>query len=65
MDEATAKLMAERGIWLSIQPFLDDKNAIPFPESSPNRAKQLERIAGTDKADALAKQFKLKISLRH
>jgi imidazolonepropionase-like amidohydrolase len=60
MDEATAKLMAERGIWLSIQPFLDDKNAIPFPEGSPNRAKQLEVTAGTDKAYALAKQFKLK-----
>src|SRR4029434_8194693 len=24
MDEATAKLMAEKGIWLSFQPFTDD-----------------------------------------
>jgi imidazolonepropionase-like amidohydrolase len=30
MDEATAKLMAEKGVWLSIQPFLDDEDATPF-----------------------------------
>jgi len=23
MDEATARIMAERGVWLSIQPFLN------------------------------------------
>ena len=31
MDEATAKLMAEKGVWLSIQPFLDDEDAISLP----------------------------------
>ena len=25
MDEETARLMAEKGIWLSTQPFLDDE----------------------------------------
>ena len=29
IDEATAKLMADKGIWWSLQPFLDDEDAIP------------------------------------
>ena len=37
LDDATAKLMAEKGIWWSLQPFTDDR-PIPFPEGSPNRA---------------------------
>lgn len=60
MDEETAKMMAEKGIWLSMQPFLDDEDAIPFPEGSANRAKQLEMTQGTDKAYALAKKYSLK-----
>ena len=60
MDEATAQIMAEKGIWLSIQPFLDDEDAIPFPDGSPNRAKQLEMTQGTDTAYALAKKYNLK-----
>lgn len=60
MDEATAKRMAEKGVWLSIQPFLDDEDAIPLPPDSPNREKQLELFTGTDKAYALAKKYKLK-----
>lgn len=60
MDEATAKIMAEKGIWLSMQPFLDDEDAIPFPEGSANRAKQLEVVRGTDSAYALAKKYNLK-----
>ena len=36
-DEASAKMMAEKGIWWSLQPFLDDEDAIPFPEGSANR----------------------------
>lgn len=59
-DEATAKLMAEKGIWRSLQPFLDDEDAIPFPEGSPNRLKQLEMTKGTDTAYKLAKQYKIK-----
>jgi imidazolonepropionase-like amidohydrolase len=42
MDEATARLMAERGVWLSTQPFLDDRDATPFPQGSQQRLKQLE-----------------------
>lgn len=60
MDDATAKLMAEKGIWLSLQPFLDDEDATPFPADSANRAKQLQMVQGTDNAYALAKKYKLK-----
>jgi imidazolonepropionase-like amidohydrolase len=60
VDEATAKLMAERGIWWSLQPFLDDEDAIPFREGSANRKKQIEMTAGTDTAYRLAKQYKVK-----
>jgi len=59
MDEATARMIADKGIWLSTQPFTDDGGAA-FPEGSPNRAKQLQMIAGTDTAYGLAKQHRLK-----
>jgi imidazolonepropionase-like amidohydrolase len=38
MDEATARLMAERGIWLSIQPFAEEMagHSRPVPSSEPN-----------------------------
>ncbi len=59
LDEPTARLMAERGAWWSLQPFTDDGTS-PFPEGSPNRAKQLQMFSGTDAAYALAKKFKIK-----
>lgn len=60
MDEATAKQMAEKGIWLSIQPFLDDEDLPPFPEGSSQRAKLMEVVGGTDRAYRLAKTHKIK-----
>ena len=59
-DEATAKMMAEKGIWWSLQPFLDDEDASPLPEGSPNRQKQLQMTAGTDTAYKLAIKYKIK-----
>ena len=59
LDEATARLMADKGIWLSIQPFLDDEDANPV-HSPMMRARQLEVITGTDRAYALAKKYKIK-----
>ena len=59
-DDATARIMAENGIWWSLQPFLDDQDAIPFPAGSENRAKQLQMIAGTDNAYRLAKKYGIK-----
>ncbi len=60
MDEETARMMAENDVWLSIQPFLDDEDANPYPEGSPNRANQLLVAEGTDNAYNLAKQYNLK-----
>jgi imidazolonepropionase-like amidohydrolase len=59
MDEPTARLIAERDIWLSMQPF-PDEIADAFPPGSQERAKALEVIAGTDRTYALAKKHKLK-----
>jgi imidazolonepropionase-like amidohydrolase len=56
LDEATAKVMAEKKVWWSLQPFLDDRPSA-FPEGSPNRIKQKTMFAGTDNAYALAKKF--------
>ena len=60
LDDKTAKLMAEKGIWWSLQPFLDDEDANRYPDGSPNRAKQLEMTVGTDTAYRLAKKHKVK-----
>ena len=59
MDEATAKLIAERGIWLSTQAFPDEM-ADAFPPGSQERAKAFTVFAGTDKTIALAKKYNLK-----
>jgi len=59
MDEATAKLMAERGVWLSMQPFADEL-ANSFPPGSEQRAKFAEVVAGMDVAYRLARKYNLK-----
>ncbi len=61
-DEASVKLMAEKGVWWSLQPFLDDEDANPYPEGSANRLKQIEVSKGTDQACELAKKYKVKIA---
>jgi hypothetical protein len=33
-DEPAIKLMAEKGVWLSTEPFLDDEDRIPIPSGS-------------------------------
>ena len=60
MDEATAKMMADKGIWLSIQPFLDDEDAVPFPPGSIQQYKKAQVVAGTDRAYGYAKKFGIK-----
>lgn len=60
IDEDTAKLLAEKGVWWSLQPFMDDPDApSAFPEGSPNRIKQ-QMFDGTDTAYQLAKKYKIK-----
>ncbi|MCU0976645.1 MAG: amidohydrolase family protein [Steroidobacteraceae bacterium] len=59
LDDATAKLMAEKGVWWSLQPFADDGTST-FPEGSPNRLKQLQMLNGTDTAYRLAKKHRIR-----
>lgn len=61
-DESTARMMAKTGVWWSMQPFLDDEDAIPFPAGSANRKKQLEMTSGTDSAYSLAKKYGVKLA---
>ena len=60
MDEASAKLIADKGLWLSFQPFIDDGFAPQLPPSSMARLRQI--FAGTERAVALAKKYKLKLA---
>jgi imidazolonepropionase-like amidohydrolase len=60
-DEDTARLAAKEGVWWSMQPFLDDEDAVPFPEGSANRAKFVEMTRGTDNAYALAKKHGVRL----
>jgi imidazolonepropionase-like amidohydrolase len=59
MDEPTAKLIAEKGIWLSTQAFPDEL-AEAFPPGSFEREKAMEVFAGTDRTFTLAKKYKIK-----
>lgn len=63
IDEPTARLLAEKNIWWSLQPFIEDPT-VPssFQEGSPNRIKQKEMYAGTETAYALAKKHKIRIA---
>jgi imidazolonepropionase-like amidohydrolase len=58
MDEATARLMAEKGIWLSTQPFLDLGGASALGPAE--QAKMRQVVAGTETVYALAKKHKIK-----
>ena len=59
MDEATAKLIADKGIWLSLQP-LPDELRTGFPEGSVQREKADEVFPGIAKTYVLAKKYKIK-----
>jgi imidazolonepropionase-like amidohydrolase len=59
MDEPTAKLIADNGVWLSIQAFPDEL-AEAFPPGSFERAKATEVFAGTDATFRLAKKYRIK-----
>jgi imidazolonepropionase-like amidohydrolase len=59
MDEATAKLMAEKGIWLSMQP-IPPEAADVFPPGSEERAKAREVVAGVARTYGFAKKYKIK-----
>ena len=59
MDDATAKLIAEKGVWLSLQP-LPEEMRTGLPEGSVQRAKADEVWPGIGRAYGFAKKYKLK-----
>ena len=58
MDDATARLMAEKGIWLSTQPFLDAATASGLGPAEQDKMRQV--VSGTDRVYALAKKYGIK-----
>lgn len=61
MDDATAKLMAQKNIWLSTQPFtIEDEEDNPFAPGTQEHAKKTKVAAATDNVYALAKKYHLK-----
>jgi imidazolonepropionase-like amidohydrolase len=59
MDDASAKLMAEKGVWLSMQP-IPEALVQGFPVGSVQREKAEEVHAGIPRTYDLAKKYKLK-----
>jgi imidazolonepropionase-like amidohydrolase len=59
MEEDTLKLMVEKGVWFSMEPLLNDEDAIPFPDPV-SQAKWIKVTDGTDKVIKLAKKYKVK-----
>ena len=62
IDEPTMKLLADRGVWLSTQPFLEDEDAIPTAPGSGNERKYQQVASGTARAYTLAKKFGVKLA---
>lgn len=60
IDDKTARLMAKKGVWLSVQAFID--NQFANPQSGEARVKQQLVQAGTDRAIAMAKKHKIKLA---
>jgi imidazolonepropionase-like amidohydrolase len=58
MDEATARLMAEKGIWLSTQPFVDLGGAKVLPATQQQQMMQV--VNGTDAVYNYVKKYKIK-----
>jgi len=58
MDESTARLMANRRVWLSTQPFLSADDVAP--QSGPSAERMLQVFAATPRLYALARRFGIK-----
>jgi imidazolonepropionase-like amidohydrolase len=59
MDEAAAALMAEKGIWLSTQPFVSEDDTPPLPDEQ-SRINLRQVMAGTNSVYTLAKKHGIK-----
>ncbi|MFC7621850.1 amidohydrolase family protein [Microlunatus sp. GCM10028923] len=60
LDDETVALMAEQQVWWSLQPFLDDEDAVPVPVSSQDKQQQV--LAGTDTAYRLGRRHGVRIA---
>lgn len=58
MDEATAKLMADKGVWLSTQPFVDLTAGAGLGPAELEKLKQV--VEGTDNTYKLARKYNIK-----
>ncbi len=54
MDAAIARTMAERGVWLSTQPFLSAEDSVPL--TGPQQDRLLQVVGGTDTVYRLARE---------
>lgn len=59
IEEEAAKMMAQKGVWWSMQPLMDDEDAFKF-ENPVSTAKYKQAVAGLDKVVKLAKKYKIK-----
>ena len=59
LDEETVKIIADKSLWWSLQPFLNDEDAVPMTTPA-SQAKQFVMSEGTDNAYQLAKKHKIK-----
>ena len=58
MDEATARLIAEKGIWLSTQPFVDLSGAKVLPAAQQQQMMQV--VSGTEVMYGYVKKYKIR-----
>jgi len=59
IDEQTARMLADKKAWLSLQPFIDEGKSL-YADGSPNRIKQQTMMSGTDNAYNFAKKYNIK-----
>jgi len=60
LDDDTVELMAENDVWWSLQPFLDDEDAIAVPPHS--QAKFEQMVVGTETAYELARKHDVRVA---
>jgi imidazolonepropionase-like amidohydrolase len=58
MDEATARLIAEKGVWLSMQPFVDLGGAKFLPAAQ--QQKMIQVLSGTGTVYGYVKKYRIK-----
>lgn len=59
-DEETVRLIADQGVWWSLQPFLDDEDANQYAE--PERQAAMRQVAqGTERAYTLARKHGVRL----